>query len=136
MRVIIFGSGTGTNFQAILNEVYNGKLNIKIEALVCNKSNAPIIDKAKNKNIPVIIEPYSSKRITREEYYSILKEKIVPYSPDLIILAGWMLIITPEFLRCFPNMINLHPALPGKFAGKDGIGDAYRAFQKRKIQYK
>ena len=61
--------------------------------------------------------------------------KIKAYKPDLIVLAGWMLILSSEFLDHFAqNVINLHPALPGQFDGTDAIKRAYEAYKRGEIQ--
>ena len=58
------------------------------------------------------------------------------FEPDLIVLAGWMLILSPAFLNHFPQrVINLHPALPGQFPGTDAIDRAYDAFQRGEIDH-
>jgi formyltetrahydrofolate-dependent phosphoribosylglycinamide formyltransferase len=72
----------------------------------------------------------------REAYDADLAQKILAYTPDLIVLAGWMHIVSPAFLDCFPNqVINLHPALPGQFAGTQAIDRAFAAYQQGKITH-
>jgi formyltetrahydrofolate-dependent phosphoribosylglycinamide formyltransferase len=63
-------------------------------------------------------------------------ELVAAFRPDLIVLAGWMLILGPAFLGRFPRrVINLHPALPGQFAGTHAIQRAYDAFQRGEIDH-
>ncbi|MBK9751239.1 MAG: hypothetical protein IPO91_31335 [Chloroflexi bacterium] len=70
----------------------------------------------------------------RGQYDADLADQIAPCAPDLIVLAGWMHILSPAFLNRFPHkVINLHPALPGAFPGVDAIQRAYAAYQRGAI---
>jgi len=63
-----------------------------------------------------------------------LAQRVELFAPDVIVLAGWMRILTPVFLDQFPNkVINLHPALPGQFAGTHAIERAFEAYQRGEI---
>jgi len=72
----------------------------------------------------------------REEYDFELAKKVDEIQPNLVILAGWMLILSPKFLdKVSCEVINLHPALPGQFAGTNAIERAFQAFQKGEITH-
>ncbi|CAG8598959.1 16976_t:CDS:1, partial [Acaulospora colombiana] len=78
--------------------------------------------------------PYKDAGKSRVEYDVDLAKKIKPYNPDLIILAGWMHILSEDFLKYFDNhIINLHPALPNQFDGANAIKRAYEAFKRGEI---
>jgi formyltetrahydrofolate-dependent phosphoribosylglycinamide formyltransferase len=80
------------------------------------------------------LKPYQDQGLSRERYDLDLAEKIQPYSPDLIVLAGWMHVLSPGFLEQFPDrVINLHPALPGTFPGTDAIHRTYEAYQRNEV---
>jgi formyltetrahydrofolate-dependent phosphoribosylglycinamide formyltransferase len=80
------------------------------------------------------LKPYTDANQPRHIYDAELAEKISAYQPDLIVLAGWMHILSTAFLDHFPGkVINLHPALPGMFPGTDAIRRAYEAHQRGEI---
>jgi formyltetrahydrofolate-dependent phosphoribosylglycinamide formyltransferase/phosphoribosylaminoimidazole-succinocarboxamide synthase len=139
-NLIIFASGTGTNFEAIVEACKNGVISATVILLVCNKPTANVINIANSYSIPVLITeltPY----MDRYQYYTniynyitALEEKI-----DLIVLAGWMLIVTPNFINYFENqdcpIINLHPALPNQFSGTHSIERAFKEYLNGNIKY-
>jgi phosphoribosylglycinamide formyltransferase 1 len=124
IKVCVFASGTGSNFQAIME---TESLACEIVLLVCDRPGAPVIDKAKQKQIPVhVFDPtsYPSKQAYEEELITILREREVTW----IFLAGYMRIIGAHLLQAYyGRIVNIHPSLLPKFPGKDAIGQAYRA---------
>ena len=125
-RLAVLVSGSGTNLQAIIDSIKSKTLNAEISLVVSNKKNAYGLTRAKNNNIPSLYHPYISNSMDREEYDRTLASIIKPYNPDYIVCAGWMHILSSAFLSHFPQkVINLHPALPGKFPGKDSIKTAF-----------
>ena len=134
-RLVVLVSGNGSNLQAIIDSIEKQTLNAIIMAVICNKKNAYAMERAKNKHIPTIYHPFVKSQISRQEYDLKLSQIIQKLFPDLIVLAGWMHILSPIFLVNFPNIINLHPALPGMFPGKNAIEQAFTAYQKGNITY-
>ena len=132
-NLVIFVSGNGTNLQHIIDCVENKSLNVNIKAIISNKKNAYAIQRGIKHKIPVIYKPFISSKIDRETYDTELYNLIKPINPDLIILAGWMHIFTSYFIKNL-KIINLHPALPGKFPGKNAIEMAYENYQKGLIK--
>ncbi len=100
--VLISNAGTGTNLQAIIDGIDAGKIHGEIQAVVCDKPDAPGLERAKKHNLP--IEVCQKK----EDLLPLLKK----LKPDFICLAGWKQIILDEVILAFPNKIlNLHPGL-------------------------
>lgn len=138
-RVVVLISGGGTNLQALIDAINGDKLNAEIVGVVSNKQSAYGLIRAENAGIPTLCFPmksYTSAGKSREDYDSDLAQKVAEFKPDLIVLAGWMRILTAKFLDHFPDrVINLHPALPGEFAGIEAINRAYEAWQRGEIQH-
>ena len=134
-RLVILVSGNGTNLQCVIDAVESNLIDAKIAAIICNKKNAYAIDRGKRHNILTIYAPYIKDNITRLDYDNNLSKIVFNLHPDLIILAGWMHILSATFISKFNNIINLHPALYGEFPGKNAIENAYNAFQHNQITH-
>jgi formyltetrahydrofolate-dependent phosphoribosylglycinamide formyltransferase len=136
-RLAVFISGNGSNLQALIEAIQNGQLDAKIVVVVSNRQNAYGLVRAEQAGIPTVyfpLKPYREAGQPREAYDSDLAEIVAAYQPDLIILAGWMHILSSAFLDQFPNrVLNLHPALPGQFVGTQAIERAFEAFQRGEI---
>ncbi|HDQ03434.1 MAG TPA: phosphoribosylglycinamide formyltransferase [Deltaproteobacteria bacterium] len=118
-------SGSGSNLQSIIDHIEKGKLKAEIKIVISSNPEALGVKKAKNHSVPVAVLD-SGKFASREEFDSemarILKEKKV----NLVILAGFMRILTPGFLKSFPGRImNIHPALLPSFPGLHGQKQAF-----------
>ena len=121
-RIAIFASGSGTNFEALVNETYK---NGKIVLLVCDKPNAYVIERAKNHNIPYFIVELK-KFENKEAYEKAIVDKLNAEKIDLVLLAGYMKIVDKVLLDAYEGrIINIHPALLPSFKGAHGIADAY-----------
>ncbi|PTU82983.1 phosphoribosylglycinamide formyltransferase [Staphylococcus pasteuri] len=128
IKVAIFASGSGSNFENIVRQVENGNLShIEISALYTDHNDAYCIDRAKALGIKVHInEPkdFESKSQYEKHLLTLLSEEGVQW----IILAGYMRLIGQDILNAFPHKIlNIHPSLLPKFKGIDAIGQAYRS---------
>jgi phosphoribosylglycinamide formyltransferase len=136
-RIVVLISGSGTNLQALIDATQSGDLKAEIAAVISNKQAAYGLKRAEAAGIPTKV--FSLKRFkdqgkTRVDFDLHVAQSIAEIKPDLIVLAGWMHILSPEFLQFFPNnVINLHPALPGQFDGAHAIERAYDAFNKGEI---
>jgi formyltetrahydrofolate-dependent phosphoribosylglycinamide formyltransferase len=137
-RLVVLASGSGTNLQAILDACDSGRLPARVVAVFSDRKAAFALERARKYDIPTIYhpwKPYRDSQRTRQAYDAELAELVTVYSPDLIVLAGWMRILTMSFLECFPmQVINLHPALPGTFPGTHAIQRAYDAFLRGEIE--
>ena len=138
-RVVIMISGSGTNLQALLDAIETGRLTAQAVLVVSNKKEAYGLTRAAQAGIPTLyfpLTPFRQAQDSRAAYDRALAAQIQSYQPDLIVLAGWMRILTPHFLDQFPGkVINLHPALPGQFAGTQAIERAFAAFQAAEIRH-
>jgi phosphoribosylglycinamide formyltransferase 1 len=130
LKLGILGSTRGTDMLAIIEAIQNQTLqNTQIAVVVSNKKNSPILEKAKLANIPAIFHTkklptgLKSKEGYDQELATILKE----HGVDLVVLIGYMKILTPIFVNQFVDkIINVHPSLLPKFAG--GMdGDVHQA---------
>ncbi len=134
-RLVVLISGNGSNLQAILDACQQGQLNAQVVAVFSNKPEAYGLERARKANIPAITFP-KPKEQERRAYDAALAAAVSQYQPDWVILAGWMRLLSNEFLCSFPNrVINLHPALPGCFPGTHAIERALTAYQQGQIQH-
>ena len=133
-RLVVLISGNGSNLQAILDACASEELNAQVVAVISNKADAYGLVRARNARVEAIFFPKQQNE-TRQEYDARLAVYVSACSPDYIILAGWMRILSPSFLSLFPNrVINLHPALPGMFPGTHAIERAFAAYERREIE--
>lgn len=134
-RIVVLASGAGSNLQALIDAVDNGRLDAEIVAVIVNRRSALALRRAATNNIAtafVGLRPYLDAHDDREEarrrYDADLAETVLGHHPDLVVLAGWMHLFTMGFLEHFPGrVVNLHPALPGEFGGPNAIDDAWNA---------
>lgn len=117
IAVLLSNKGTGSNLAAILSAIENGKIkNVKVVVVVSNKVDAFGLIRAKRKGIPTLVfdlKDFFARGKSRQEYDDtlgrILKNE---FKADLIVLAGWLLIFSNNFIKYFPSrVINLHPGL-------------------------
>ena len=131
-RLAVLISGSGTNLQAIIDAVRMRVLPAEIVVVVSNRKDAFGLQRAAKAGIPTLyhpLKPYTDGGRTRQEYDADLAAQLRPYNPDWIVLAGWMHILSAEFLRHFPyRVVNLHPALPGQFPGAHAIAEAMKGY--------
>lgn len=123
-RIAVFASGSGSNFQAILDAIARGELDVQVELLVCDRPNALVVERAKQANVPVFA--FRPKEYpNREAYESEILQKLQACGVELIVLAGYMRIVTDVLVNaCSGRMINIHPSLLPSFPGVDAIGQA------------
>jgi formyltetrahydrofolate-dependent phosphoribosylglycinamide formyltransferase len=138
-RLVVMISGSGSNLQAMINAVEQGHLDAEIALVVSNRKDAYGLVRAEQHGIPTLyfpLKPYTDEGVSRGEYDIDLAEKIAAHGPDLIVLAGWMHVLSAAFLDYFAmQVINLHPALPGQFPGVKAIERAYEAYLRGIIDY-
>jgi phosphoribosylglycinamide formyltransferase 1 len=110
-------SGNGSNLQAIINKIESSGLNARIACVLSNNSDAFALTRAKTHNIPVIVHENSAFK-GRREYDAALVSILWGYGVELVVLAGFMRILSDVMINAFPNAImNIHPALLPSFPG-------------------
>jgi len=129
MRVVILGSGRGSNAKAILEAQRDGKLGTaRVLHLFSDQADAPILDLGVDFGVPsrfVDASPFRTKLDGEGERRFV--EAIRDCEPDIVVLAGFMRVLKKGFLTAFAGrIINLHPSLLPSFPGLDGIGQALR----------
>jgi formyltetrahydrofolate-dependent phosphoribosylglycinamide formyltransferase len=139
-RVVVLISGTGSNLQALIDAIAQGTLKAEIPLVISNRSKVFGLERAAKVGIATkvhALKPYTTAGKTRNEYDADLAQLILEAKPDLVVLAGFMHILSPTFLDQFPStpLINLHPALPGQFDGARAIERAFEAYQKGEIKH-
>jgi phosphoribosylglycinamide formyltransferase 1 len=126
-KIAVFASGSGSNFQAIIDVVASGELDADIRLLVCDKPLAYAVQRADATRIPSFT--FSPKEFPHKEAYE--KEILVQLKMsgvEFIVLAGYMRLIGPTLLREYKGrIVNIHPSLLPSFPGKDAIGQAIEA---------
>ena len=113
-RLVILASGSGTNAQAIVDAAHRRELDAQVVLLVSNRAGSGAMTRAQSAGVATLYLPLSNRRDpeAREAYDRQLADAVAAFRPDIIVLAGWMLILTPHFLARFPGrIINVHPAL-------------------------
>lgn len=137
-RLVVLISGNGSNLQAMIDAIRLKMLDAQIAGVVSNRKDAFGLERAAKAGIPArvhALKPYTEGGHTREEYDAELARIVRAFSPDFVVLAGWMHILGDAFLTHFPyRVINLHPALPGQFPGAHAIEDALAACQRGEIK--
>jgi phosphoribosylglycinamide formyltransferase 1 len=116
-RVVVLISGSGSNLQALINGRDAGNLPIDLVCVISNRPEVFGLTRAKNANIPTAIIDHTHFA-DRGGFDGALMKMIDSYSPDLVVLAGFMRILTPEFTQHYlGKMLNIHPSLLPKFQG-------------------
>ncbi len=121
-KIAVLASGSGTDFQSIIDAVEVGDINGEIVLLVSNEPDAYCLERAKKHGIPYNVVEHRGK--TRGEHEREIARAIDEEDPDLIVLAGYMRMFTDYFVdKFYGNMINIHPALLPLFGGPGYYGE-------------
>ncbi len=124
IRIAILASGSGTNAQAIFDKIDEGVLDVKVCVVLCNRPGAKVIERAKRRNISTVELDHTAYP-DRESFDQVLVEAIKKSDVDLIVLAGYMRVLSSVFLKEFAGkVINIHPAILPSFKGAHGARDA------------
>jgi phosphoribosylglycinamide formyltransferase-1 len=124
-RIVVLASGSGSNLQAITDACASGRINAEVVGVVTNREDAYALTRADTADVPnQSLERLDGEQ--REDYDARLAHVVASFDPDWIVLAGWMRLLTMNFLGCFPDqVVNLHPALPGELPGTRAIERAW-----------
>lgn len=123
LRLAVLVSGGGTNLQAIIDAIDNKTItNAEISVVISNNSGAYALERAKKRGIDAVcVSPKNYEN--RAAFNQALLETLQSYDPDLIVLAGCLVVIPEIMVRAFPNkIINIHPALIPAFCGTGYYG--------------
>ncbi|ODQ65529.1 phosphoribosyl-glycinamide transformylase [Nadsonia fulvescens var. elongata DSM 6958] len=149
-KIVVLISGSGTNLQALINATASGVINGTISQVISSSPGVMGLTRAETASIPIYVhdlqgkyyagvpkEDKASRKEARQRFNVDLAAYILQDKPDLVVCAGWMLILAPSFLAPLERekvpIINLHPALPGAFAGTHAIERAWEAGQRGEI---
>ena len=121
-RIAVFVSGGGTNLEALLNAQERGDIPHGEIVLVCaSNESAYALTRAANHGVPGVAVP--KKQMTQEAFEAALNEKLAEYRVDVIVLAGFLSILSADFVKQWPDrIINIHPSLIPSFCGKGMYG--------------
>lgn len=130
MRVAIFASGNGTNFEALADNQALKDAGLEIELLVCDQPKAAVIAKAEQRNVPVFVNSLKDYP-DRHLYEQAIIDKLEPLQIEYILLAGYMKVVTTTLLSKYAGrIINIHPSKLPKYSGLDSIQRAFDAHEK------
>lgn len=131
-RLVVLISGNGSNLQALLDA------GLPVVAVVSNRKAAFGLERAARAGVPTAyapLKPYTDAGRSRRDYDADLADVVARFEPDLVVLAGWMHVLSSAFLDRFPmRVVNLHPALPGTFPGAHAMADALEAYAAGRIE--
>lgn len=121
-KIGVLASTRGTDLQAIIDEMKVGKMpNISLACVISNKKDAYALERAKTQGYKAIF--VNPQNRTREEFDERVAELLEKYQVDLVVLVGYMRILSTAFIKKFKDcIINVHPALIPKFSGKNFFG--------------
>ena len=133
MRLVVLISGSGSNLAALLAACAEGRISGQVVGVVSDRRDAYGLVRAAEAGVPTTLVPWRLMHkagASREAFDAALAEAVAAYAPDLIVLAGFMRILTPTFLTRFDGLvINLHPSLPGDIIGAGAIERAFEEAQ-------
>jgi phosphoribosylglycinamide formyltransferase-1 len=117
-------SGVGSNLQAILDAISAGTLDAKVKVVIANRPGAPALERARAAGVPALTIPHKDFA-SREAFDSALVSALREADVNWIVLAGFMRVLTPQFLGAYPGrIINIHPSLLPAFPGVDAAKQA------------
>ncbi|MBC8413931.1 MAG: phosphoribosylglycinamide formyltransferase [Nitrospira sp.] len=124
LRIGVLASGSGSNFQSIIDNIKSGSLNAEVAVLITDKPDAGAIDRAKNHGIEHLLLKYSDFK-DRDSYFTRAATELKDRKVELVILAGFMRVVSRTLINEYPNRImNIHPALLPSFPGLHGQSQA------------
>ncbi|MGC2406015.1 MAG: GNAT family N-acetyltransferase [Candidatus Cybelea sp.] len=121
-RVLVMASGDGSNFQAVIEAVRIGTLPIDVVALFSNNLHARVLVRARDGGIPSHAVVWNRDKASRDEYDERLLAAASAEEPDLLLLLGWMHLLSDAFVHAFPQLLNLHPAFLPLDPARDDVG--------------
>lgn len=127
LKLGIMASGNGSNFEVVAQAIEERKLNAKIKVLIYNNPSAKAALRAKNRRVEAVLLNHRDYK-RREDFDQKIVQKLRQYDVDLVIMAGWMRLVTQELIDAFPDkIINIHPSLLPSFKGVQAVEQALEA---------
>jgi phosphoribosylglycinamide formyltransferase 1 len=120
-RTVILASGSGTNAQAVIDDVAAG-FPLDLVAVVSNKADAFVLERAKRAKIEPAVVAWDRAQQSRSGYDARLLEHVASYEPELVLLLGWMHLLDVHFVTAFPELLNIHPAFLPLDSSRDTVG--------------
>jgi phosphoribosylglycinamide formyltransferase-1 len=124
LKIAIFASGSGSNFQAIADRAADGSLPVRVELLVCDKPAAKVVERSAQAGISSFV--FSPKDYaTREAYETVILEQLRERGIELVVLAGYMRLVSSVLVQAYAGrMLNIHPSLLPSFPGLNAVRQA------------
>lgn len=123
LRVAVLASGRGSNLQAVIDAIEAGQIQAQIVAVISNKKEAAALERARTHGLPDVFvdpKPFAGRTDSREAYDRALLEVLEKNQVELVLLAGYMKIVTAVLVNAYANrMMNIHPSLLPSFPGLD-----------------
>lgn len=125
LRLGVLVSGSGTNLQAVIDEIEAGRLDAEVALVISNREFARGLDRARKHGIEAIwLDPTSFD--TLPKFNEKIRDEFLRHGVDIVVMAGYMKLLGKEVLHAYPHkVVNLHPALLPSFPGASGIKDAF-----------
>lgn len=138
-RIVVLASGNGSNLQALVDACAAGRLAATVVAVVSDRPRAHALERARAAGVRAVARPGPRRGLgagARTAYDAELASVVAGFRPDLVVLAGWMRVLTSAFLDRFPGrVVNLHPALPGVFPGLRAVERAWEAARRGELDH-
>ncbi len=127
MNIGILISGRGSNMVALVNAVQSGEIpDSEVSVVISNRADAAGLEKARARGVETVVITQNGR--AREEHDAEIIDELKKHGVELVCLAGYMRLLSPDFIRAFPNkIINIHPSLLPVFPGLDPQKQAYEA---------
>jgi len=123
LKLAVLVSGSGSNLQSIIDRIEDGALNAEIKLVLSNQPDAYGLTRAEKHGLTSVALDHKAYA-SREDFDAAMVEHINASGADVVVLAGFMRLLTPVFLNAFTTIVNIHPALLPSFAGCHGQRDA------------
>lgn len=125
-RIVVLGSGRGSNFGAIVDAARSGRCDVDIAAVISDRTSAPILKRAREADLVTAIVPFD--RRDRHAWDAKLAGVVATFEPEVVVLAGFMRILGVAFVQRFAGrIVNVHPSLLPSFPGSDAPAQAIAA---------
>ncbi|HBB32946.1 MAG TPA: phosphoribosylglycinamide formyltransferase [Cyanobacteria bacterium UBA8803] len=124
VKLGIMASGSGSNFEAVAQAIASGQLHAQIQVLIYNNPGIKAVTRAEKWRVPALLLDHRNYK-KREDLDAQIAQTLRQYEVELVVMAGWMRVVTPVLIDAFPNrIINIHPSLLPSFKGMRAVEQA------------